>query len=147
MIGQELGPVERSQGYPNYFFISWLPWQPGLHSTFKSIDFILFCGCTFIPKMKMIRQELGSVEHSQGNLNYFFISWLPWQPRLRPTPKLIGFIFLCWCTFIPKKKKNRQELGPVQHSQVYLNYFLISWLPWQPRLRPTHKSIGFILYP
>ena len=92
MIGQELEPVECSQGNPNYFFISWLPWQPGLRPTPKSIGFILFPKYTFIPKMKMIGQELGPVERSQGNLNYFFISWLPWQPRLRPTPKSIGFI-------------------------------------------------------
>ena len=37
----------------------------------------------------MIGQELGPVERSQGNLNYFFISWLPWQPGLRPPPKSI----------------------------------------------------------
>ena len=68
MIGQELGPVERSQGNLNYFFISWLPWQPGLRPTPKSIGFILFPLYTFIQNLKMIGQELGPVERSQENL-------------------------------------------------------------------------------
>ena len=90
MIGQELGPVERSQGNLKYFFISWLPWQLGLRPTPKSIGFILFPKYTFIPNLKMIGQELRPVEYSQGNLNY--LSWLPWQPGLRSKPKSRGFI-------------------------------------------------------